>query len=785
MVEIERLATARSWWLRASLRSAAMAWLLTAVAAWTPGAAAAPGKRRKPDPLVERYQHALGSGTLDDALGPLLAGSDTRAIGPELDALAAVLVAHKDRAAGAVELLSKRPHPAAPCAAAELLWRIALKKGLTDELASLAAGLLDHDDPFVRALAEWAIATRVEIDNKGQQIAWPRPQAPDWFRRWSALPADRLLEADYARMAVVWGIHYDGRKLLDSVGAIRRRARDAAGEALQSPDAGVRATVARQLQVLDAIQRRLAERVEAAPETTVAFRSAKERDFRGAKGDSAPDLTAQRKLWLAARRAARPIVLANPAIDFDELLLIKRHSAHSHRNITGSQYPWVHKPGGDICVQSGLEPGSPVRGVLGDRLGPGHVHGMDLWWDADRVVFAYARQPKWPPPWDTVRGNHVFLLRGNQEPTHLYEIRLDGSGLRQLTDDPYWSDLEPTYCADGGVVFASDRSGRSSECGRFSADHTVINIYRIDADAGKGVRDLSREAPEGPFRQKAPAAEKGSGTFCAKHPKGRSGKRSLTPFPLRRLSDNKDIDRYPHSLANGLIAYTRWEYQERHFFEVHSIWTVRPDGTMADAVFNQHLRAPFGFRDTRSVPGSPKLVSIARPVPDPLGTVRDVLSGVLQLRPAALRFQWRRQRQRVCRLPDRRPRQQGADPPRSAALLRVSHAAAPASPAAGPAPREGARRENGHLLRQRRLRRHGGRAARRGEAPAHFPARGLALGSEDRGDALHPGQCLGAELRLLGVGPGARDRHRARRGGRLGLLQGALRHRPVLPGPGR
>jgi hypothetical protein len=80
---------------------------------------------------------------------------------------------------------------------------------------------------------------------------------------------------------------------------------------------------------------------------------------------------------------------------------------------------------------------------------------------------------------------------------------------------------------------------------------------------------------------------------------------------LRRLSDNKDIDRYPHSLDNGLIAYTRWEYQERHFFEVHAVWQVRPDGTQADAVFNQHLRAPYGLRDTRSIPGGSKLVSIA------------------------------------------------------------------------------------------------------------------------------------------------------------------------------
>jgi hypothetical protein len=159
----------------------------------------------------------------------------------------------------------------------------------------------------------------------------------------------------------------------------------------------------------------------------------------------------------------------------------------------------------------------------------------------------------------------VFLLRGIQEPTHLFEVRLDGSGLRQLTDHSYWSDLEPTYCADGSIVFASDRSGRSSECGKFSADHTVINLYAIDPHGGN----------------------------------------------LRRLNDNKDIDRHPHSLDNGLIGYTRWEYQERHFLEVHAVWTMRPDGTMADAVANQHLRAPFGLRDARSVPGSQKLVAIA------------------------------------------------------------------------------------------------------------------------------------------------------------------------------
>jgi hypothetical protein len=67
----------------------------------------------------------------------------------------------------------------------------------------------------------------------------------------------------------------------------------------------------------------------------------------------------------------------------------------------------------------------------------------------------------------------------------------------------------------------------------------------------------------------------------------------------------------PHLLDNGMIAYLRWEYQERHFWDVHSIWTIKPDGTMSDAMFKQHLGTPVSVRDARSIPGSNKLVAIA------------------------------------------------------------------------------------------------------------------------------------------------------------------------------
>ncbi len=479
-------------------------------------------------------------------ISPLVSqASETASLPVEADqkALEAMVAKSPERGAELLREYGCRQSPDAQAVAAEVLWHLAQKRQLTNPLAELGAEWLDAEDPFVRALAEWALSIKVGLENGGQEARWPGENSPAWFRRWAGQTPQEMLENDYARMLISWDGYRNSKTIATSVSEIIRRGRGAAGEILPSASPEIAATVNEQLEELERIRVSLARCLAEEP----------------------ANLTAARRLWISARQAARPIVLANPALDFDSVLFVKRHSAHSHRNITGSQYPWVHKPGGDIVIQKGFEVGSPVRGVLDGRLGPGHVHGLDLWWDGDRVVFGFASQKNWPPSEDAVHGNRVFDLRGTQQPTHLYEIGLDGDGLRQLTDDPYWSDLEPTYCANGDVVFASDRSGRSSECGNFNADHTVINLYRVSADGAT----------------------------------------------IERLNDNKDIDRYPHSLDNGQIAYTRWEYQERHFLEVHALWTMRPDGTMADAVFNQHIKAPYALRDTRSVPASRLLVSIA------------------------------------------------------------------------------------------------------------------------------------------------------------------------------
>jgi len=288
---------------------------------------------------------------------------------------------------------------------------------------------------------------------------------------------------------------------------------------------------------------------------------------------------ARRQLYFTVRRTVRRLAFANPLLRFDRLLFVKRFTQQTYPDICLNHMPWVSRPGGDLCVLerpfSDQDATRPVRNVLDGQLGPGHVHGMDLWWNADRVVFGYAGkktsdppiQP-WPPAPLTCRNNVHEGLRKTIEPTHIFEINVDGSGVRQLTDHHYWSDLDPTYLPDGKIAFVSERCGYSLQCNHDPRlDETSCNLYVMHPD--------------------------GSG--------------------IRRLSANKDGDYLPHCLDDGTIGYTRWEYQERNLTQIQSLWFVRPDGTWADALFKQHMNDPWALEDVRSIPNTPgrKFVAIA------------------------------------------------------------------------------------------------------------------------------------------------------------------------------
>ncbi len=418
---------------------------------------------------------------------------------------------------------------------------------LVDPLVQRASRLLDDGDPFVRALAEWAINIRVANDNEARYLRmrtglsvreWPKENPPEWFLKWYALSASNYLELDYARQGIDRDAHRTTADLLQSAREIAEQA------------AGPTAHIGADPEVKTARQE-----VEAAVQSLTSY-----------AGKNPDDLTGQRRRWLRVRHAARELVMLNPAVDFSRIACIARHSGRKHL-VPASSRASDHRPGGDIYVQNGLDPDAPARALIGDRLDQGHVQDMDLWWDGDRIVFAHSEQSRWGDRDANGFMGGVMWDYGS-EPTHLYEIKVDGTGLRQLTDHERFCDMEPAYLPDGDIVFASGRSMGSTHCGSwFNGHHRFYctpNLYRIDPE--------TRE--------------------------------------IKRISYNKDEDRYPHVTNDGRIVYMRWDYQERGFGPTQPLWILNPDGTMNDNLYKAHTQEPRTLRDPRAVIGSHHLVAI-------------------------------------------------------------------------------------------------------------------------------------------------------------------------------
>jgi hypothetical protein len=169
--------------------------------------------------------------------------------------------------------------------------------------------------------------------------------------------------------------------------------------------------------------------------------------------------------------------------------------------------------------------------VLVDAPGGG-IRDPEVHYDAQKVLFSL-RQP-------------------GQDHYHLYEIQLDGTGLRQLTSGPY-DDYEPAYLPDGGIVFVSTRCQCWVNCWMTQ----VGVLYRCDADGGN----------------------------------------------ITRLSHNAEHDNTPAVLPDGRILYTRWEYVDRSQVEFHHLWTMNPDGT-GETVYYGNMHPGIVMIGARPIPNS-------------------------------------------------------------------------------------------------------------------------------------------------------------------------------------
>ncbi|MHC4434294.1 MAG: TolB family protein [Planctomycetota bacterium] len=141
---------------------------------------------------------------------------------------------------------------------------------------------------------------------------------------------------------------------------------------------------------------------------------------------------------------------------------------------------------------------------------------------------------------------------GGTDYFHLYEIDVDGSGLRQLTSGPF-NDIEPTYLPDGRIMFCSDRGNRWVPCWYSQ----VAILYTCDGDGSR----------------------------------------------IQPVSGNIEHDNTPWVLSDGRVIYERWEYVDRSRVAFHHLWTANPDGT-GQMIFYGNLHPGTLMIDAKPIPAS-------------------------------------------------------------------------------------------------------------------------------------------------------------------------------------
>jgi hypothetical protein len=289
----------------------------------------------------------------------------------------------------------------------------------------------------------------------------------------------------------------------------------------------------------------------------------------------------RRQRYLEARWAVRRLALANPLLDFDDLVFVKRVPG-SFTHMSDQYYGWWSRPGGGLYVLKNFKSASPELRCLTESLPSGSVLRPDLSYDGTRVLFAYC---KFDP---SVSGQPDKLDKDNVPEDafyHLYEVNLDGSGLRQLTRGKY-DDFDGRYLPDGRIVFLSTRRGKYVQIGRQS-----------EPDCRGGAEgDCYVRCGGGPERPVAVY------TLHVMQPDG-DDVRPLSAFEMFEWTPSVD--------QTGRILYARWDYVDRYNMPYMSLWSTLPDGTNPRAVFGNYTENPHCIFEACSIPGSQKLVFTA------------------------------------------------------------------------------------------------------------------------------------------------------------------------------
>ena len=241
------------------------------------------------------------------------------------------------------------------------------------------------------------------------------------------------------------------------------------------------------------------------------------------------------------RRAA---LLANPLLDFDRLLAIKR-TANSPK--LGLPQNWqgncsLPRSGfDDEIVELSLRDGAASIATLFHPDEPRMIADVDLHWDADRMLFS---------------------MIGDHNRWQIWEIGADGAALRPVTkgEHPDVDNYDACYLPNGRIVFDSTRVFQGIPC--VGGGDDVANLFVMD--------------------------ERGEN--------------------IRQLCFDQDHDWCPTVLNNGRVMYTRWEYSDTPHYFSRLLFHMNPDGTAQAEYYGSNSFWPNSIFYARPIPDHPTQV---------------------------------------------------------------------------------------------------------------------------------------------------------------------------------
>ncbi len=240
----------------------------------------------------------------------------------------------------------------------------------------------------------------------------------------------------------------------------------------------------------------------------------------------------------------RRVLLANPILDFEQIIAVERVRANSSNkadancttvgltnnwlvNTAIAKTGWDNKIG-KLSLNGEFQPLTGSTNFIGD---------LNLHFGADKVLFS------------SIAKNNTWQV---------FELKLDDQSTRQISRSQHADvdNFDACYLPNGKIIYASTAGFQGVPC--IGGNGDVANLHVMNED-GTGIR---------------------------------------------RLTFEQDSNWSPYVMENGRVMYQRWEYADIPHFWSRILFTMNPDGTDQKAFYGSNSFWPNTLFYAKSVPGS-------------------------------------------------------------------------------------------------------------------------------------------------------------------------------------